>query len=387
MVRFSDLRPATTRERRRHWRGLMGLAGAFALLAVFPLSASASGFAYVPDENTSTISQFSVGSNGLLTPLAPASIPVVNYVTGYQEAAAISPNGRSLYMGDFTGIEMYTSGSNGTLTSMSPAWLLAPNCTYAVANAVAVSASGKYVYLSTACNGGTIVEYLVGTNGLLIAQPGTNGTVTALGSVANGITISPNGEYLYANTDSQIESFRIGDNGQLTPNPAGSLYNAYFNGFTGDLVLSPNGKSAYIPAGNAIQEMNVAANGTLSLQSRPVVEFATGYGQASQGLAVSADGHSLYVTDGYHNTVNQLAIAANGSLTRTTDVVPTGGTNPGSVTISPDGKTVYVTCQGSPAGVGSAISVYSVGAGGVLTPEASPAIGNESPETVVLARH
>ena len=146
----------------------MGAAGGFALLAVFPLSASASsgGFAYAPNENNSTISQFTVGSGGDLTPLSPPSVATVSYVTGHQNGAAISPDGRSLYMPDFTGIEQYTIGSNGTLTPKNPAWipsgtLLDCGCVSegsAVAQTVVVSPNGKYVYVGNDDGPGDITE-------------------------------------------------------------------------------------------------------------------------------------------------------------------------------------------------------------------------------------
>jgi DNA-binding beta-propeller fold protein YncE len=358
-------------------------------LAVFPLSASASSdvFAYAPNENNSTISQFQVGSGGVLTPLSPPSLPTVSYVTGYQNGAAISADGGSLYMPDFTGIEQYTIGSDGTLTPKSTPWipsgtLLDCGCTSegtAVAQAVAVSPNGKYVYVGNDDGPGDISEYSVGADGSLSPLSGTDNFTTGIDDTI-GLTISANGKYLYSNNPGEIVQMKIARNGQLSYNPAGSTAGVYFDGLTGSVVLSPNGRSAYVPAFNTIQEMTVSGKGTLSPAGPGYVTFTSG-GGTHEGIAMSSDGRILWATDPVNNTITRLVVAADGTVTPTKFVLPTTGTGPDSITVSSDGTTVYVM-NGSG---GSAISVYSVGAHDQLTPEASPTIPNEFPVTLVLA--
>ena len=195
------------------------------------------------------------------------------------------------------------------------------------------------------------------------------------------MTISANGRYLYSNNPGEIVAMTIARDGQLSFDPAGSTTGEYFDGLTGSVVLSPDGRSAYVPAFNTIQEMNVAANGTLSANGPGYVTFTSG-GGTQEGIAMSADGRVLWATDPVNNTITRLEVAAHGTLNPTKFVLPTTGTGPDSITVSADGKTVYVT---NGLGGGSPISVYSVGIFDLLTAETSPTIANELPVTLVLS--
>jgi DNA-binding beta-propeller fold protein YncE len=375
-------------------RRVVGVAAALAAIAMLPAPAFARPgvAAYVPNENTSSISQFAVGPHGLLTGLAPFTIPTVSYVTGHQDGAAVSRNGRALYVPDANGIEQYAIGSTGALTPMNPAWipsgtLLDCGCVSqgsAEAQAVAVSPNGRYVYVTNDDGPGDITEYSVAGNGSLSPLPGTDNVTTGVGDLI-GLAISADGRYLYANSPSEIVALTVAGSGQLALNPAGATYDPYFDGLTGSIILSADGRSAYVPAFNTIQESNIAPNGTLSPKGRSgYVTFAPG-GDGQEGIALGADGWTLYATDADDNTVTLLIVGPNGALVPTKVAVPTTGVAPGSITISADGRTLYVTNTGDSQGDGSAISVYAVGLFGGLTPESSPAIGDASPVTLVLA--
>jgi 6-phosphogluconolactonase (cycloisomerase 2 family) len=115
------------------------------------------------------------------------------------------------------------------------------------------------------------------------------------------------------------------------------------------------------PAGNAVVVFDRAADGTLSPgASVPTGGLGSGDGLGSQGaLILSDDGAWLIAVNAGSNEVSVLSVGASGVVA--TDVAPSGGTRPISVTMH--GSLVYVLNDGS-----DTVSGLRLEAGGTLTP-------------------
>ena len=148
------------------------------------------------------------------------------------------------------------------------------------------------------------------------------------------------------------------------------------------LALSPDGRSAYVtassqespPSVNQVVQCSIAADGSLSLKTRSSV--TTGAGPSA--IAISADGKHAYVTNTIGNTMTHFLIAADGTLSDSSDSVATG-THPYAIALSADGKNAYVANE-------NAVWQYSIAADGTL-PSQTPAslVTADGTQSIVLS--
>jgi DNA-binding beta-propeller fold protein YncE len=127
------------------------------------------------------------------------------------------------------------------------------------------------------------------------------------------------------------------------------------------VAAAPAGASdVYVTTGfGSVAQYSLGAGGALTAKSPALVPVGA---NASQAVAVSPDGQSVYVTNGApSDTVAQFDVGADGALTaKSTPTVPAGG-GAGAIAVTPDGKTVYVVNE-----TAMSISQYDVGADGSL---------------------
>ena len=143
-------------------------------------------YVYTANAGDETISQYTIGTNGALTPMTPSAI----YSGMGPESITVDPSGKYVYAVNFESntVSQYSISANGALTPMTPVtvgtWFF-PTC-------VAVDPSGKYVYVVNNAEysaNGTVSQYTIGANGALI--PMTTSMVAA-GFMPNSITIVGN---------------------------------------------------------------------------------------------------------------------------------------------------------------------------------------------------
>jgi len=139
-----------------------------------------------------------------------------------------------------------------------------------------------------------------------------------------------------------------------------------------DVIVSPDGQRAYVsnwggrPPGQIdrtadsngtrvlVDKRGAALSGTVSVidlkQNREVREIATGLHPS--GLALSADGHTLYVANANSDTISVIDTEAS-RVTETVSVRPDPalpfGSQPNALALSPDGGTLYVANGGNNA--------------------------------------
>jgi YVTN family beta-propeller protein len=162
-----------------------------------------------------------------------------------------------------------------------------------------------------------------------------------------GVAQSPDGHHLLISSDGQsTESLMLVDEttGAIEQAIPYTSPSALFIG----VAYSPDGKKAYASGGgqNVIHRYDVASNGQLT-ETAPITMPAGvtrpfgDHGPYPAGLAISADGSTLFVANNLDNTMTRID-AATGAVLSTTPV----GSNPYTVVLSSDGKSAYVSNWG-----------------------------------------
>jgi len=290
---------------------------------------------------------------------------------------AISPDGKYLYVTnersrDGTGGLSAYSLANGEPTAL-------PGSPYATGSAgapsgLAISPDGKYLYVANRGSGngvGGLSVYSI-SNGVPAPLSGSPFATGSAGGPWN-VAISPDGKYLYVTNDGSgngvggLSAYSLSD-GVPTPLP-GSPYATGTVGGPLDVAISPDGQYLYVTNdGNG----NLKGAGGLSvywLQDGVPIEFsnsayATGPRGSPLDMAISPDGRYLYVTNnGSSNGFGGLSAYSlqNGvpnALAGSPYATGAAG-GPWNVAISADGKYLYVTNGGSINGAGG-LSVYSL---------------------------
>jgi 6-phosphogluconolactonase (cycloisomerase 2 family) len=220
---------------------------------------------------------------------------------------------------------------------------------------------------------GTISVYTVGPRGRLTPLPGKAGTVRTGGDTPLGIAVRPRGHTLYvAHVFSKsVTAFTITSDGTLRPlsttptsvdNPRG-------------LAVTPDGRFLYVGHGDpgegrptsvgAITAFAIQGDGSLTPAGSPIR-----VGRFCGALAITPEGHRLYLTCTDTDEVYGFAIGDDGALSPLPRSPYAVSDFPEGITTSPDGRFVYTASVGLgsiPEGPG-AVSGFSIGGDGALTP-------------------
>ena len=175
-------------------------------------------YVYVANEGSNTISQYTIGSGGVLTPMTvatvasgpnPYSITIAN-ISG-QEYAYVANSNYANTVNNSSSISQYTLGTNGALTPMNPATVAAGTNPVSVV----VDNSGQYAY---AANYGSnnVSQYTIASGGALTAMSSAS---VAAGGNPYSITIDPLSQFVYvANYGGyNVSQYTIGAGGALAP--------------------------------------------------------------------------------------------------------------------------------------------------------------------------
>lgn len=316
---------------------------------------------YVTDSgeitNESTISIFTVGPDGGLTPFG-APVPT----TSQARKIAFTPDGRTAYVvngSDLVNqIEVFTVNDDGSLTRRTPV----PADQFPFAMAVAPDGRTAYVSHTTAQ---TLVVYRIGADGSLTRL----GESIKTGSgVPKGVAATPDGRFLYVShglpSDTEravVVGFAINADGTLTQLPD----EAQIGISGGAVTITPDGRFLYVAnqVSNDVYGFSIRADGSL----RPVPSSPTPAGDFTFGATVSPDGRHLYATSvgavtGQKEGVWAYAIGGDGRLTTVTGSPFVDGDGPVGLAFAPDGRHLYVSNFNS-----SDVSTFEVAASGALT--------------------
>jgi 6-phosphogluconolactonase (cycloisomerase 2 family) len=128
-------------------------------------------YAYVANATDNTISQYAIDASGALSPttvtptVATQNGPVAITVT--KGTAPITYTPKFAYVANAGGntVSQYTIGANGALSAMAPATVAAG----AAPVSVTVDPSGRYAYVANG-DDNTVSQYTIGANGALSAM-------------------------------------------------------------------------------------------------------------------------------------------------------------------------------------------------------------------------
>jgi len=346
---------------------ISALAASAALISAAPAAASPA-VAYVgaihtcpgggppaPCPPAAAIDEYGLDDAAGLTPLSPAGVGTGAGV--YAECAP--PSGRVVYSVDqgARDVRAFAVGGDGQLTPIGT-----PQAAGQAPQACAVTPDGRYLIVADDnAPVGQMFVFQVGQDGTLTPAPSSP---TAVGPDPLALAVSPDGTNLYviSSSDSLVERYSVAADGSLTPGDEGPVA-------TGQTptaaIASPDGTNVYISAlDGSIDGYRIAGGGALSLTG-----FVSNL-RTPRGLAMSGDGHYLYVAeDGDAGAFAR--DATNGGLTPLTPLPCGCGPQGFNLALSPSGRSVYMT-------TGSAVRQYAVGGDGVpslLTPSSVATTG------------
>jgi 6-phosphogluconolactonase len=251
--------------------------------------------------------------------------------------------------------------------------------------ALIISPNNQFLYVSNR-GSDTVTAFSIDDAGALTLVPQTGATtnpVSVQGDAPAGMTVSPNGQFLYvsSSTSNVITVFQIEASGLLTLVPAtGANPNPISVGGTDpkSVRISPNGSFLYVAnsGSNTVTAFQIGSNGLLTQVPSTASNqnpISVG-GTAPNGIIVSSNGQFLYSANGGGN-VTTFTIGGGGLLTLAPpssgnlNPVP-AGTNPVAVTLSPDGQALFV------ANAGGTVSSYTIAAASGLLAPVNPLLGN-----------
>jgi 6-phosphogluconolactonase (cycloisomerase 2 family) len=286
------------------------------------MAADPSGkYVYVTSWGTGVVSQYTVGTNGALTPMSPATVATA----ALPFSIAVDPSGKYAYVANYIGnyengtVSQYTIGTDGTLTPMNPATV----ATGVFTAFVIVDPSGKYVYVTNAGDG-TVSQFTIGPSGAL--TPMSPATVAA--TAAYAIAVAPSGKYAYVTSDTGlgngvVSQFTIGSDGALTAmNPATVPAGDY----PYSIAVDPSGKYVYTAnyEGDTVSQYTIGRSGALTPMNQPTV-----LSDSSYAVAVAPSGMYVYVANyDAFDTVSQFMIDSKGALTPMSPATVAAGSYP-----------------------------------------------------------
>lgn len=355
--------------------------GTFTQTSTITVVTGSAHFAYVANNNDSSISQYSVTASSA-TPLVPLSPnPTVSL---YQPAGAVvHPSGKFVYAVDAgSGVHLYTVAS-GALTEDTTGQVVAG---HNGANAIVIDPTGRYLYVTD--DGTASTPATLGTiDGFTIDQ--TTGHLTPITALVDyttnlnaptAIVIDQTGAYAFvmnAGTTSSVSAYAIQPDGsfQTASVSAASTVNGPITS-----AIDPTNTYLYVPNfGDQTVTVFTFAGGTLT-QVGTTPTTITGATSLSD-VAVSPNGKYLYVLDAGDGanpgSVYAFQLNADGSIgsATTTGALVTAGLSPYALAIDPSGTLVAVTNSFSPTA--SAISLFSASAAtGGLSPKTPPTVGS-----------
>lgn len=308
---------------------------------------SSSRFLYVVDSTSKTVSGYSIGANGILTPVPKSAFPVGAQPT----AVAIDPTDSYVYVSDAAGGNV----SGFSIDSVGGALTRIPGSPFPAGvspQALNIDPSGKFVYVA---NSGvslkgdpparfdenerikrspdTVSAFFIASDGSL--KP-IAGSPYSVGSHPDSITITSSGQYLYvANTGSgDVSAFGIDKaNGTLRP-LRGSPFKA--GPVPQTIVTDSTGACAYVSDNqNGVYGFRIGSDGSLTPMSGSPYKAGSG----SRALAIDQSNRFLYTANFLNDTISVFARdQSDGAITLRSTML--SHSSPGAIKIASGTKPV-----------------------------------------------
>jgi uncharacterized repeat protein (TIGR01451 family) len=288
------------------------------LILMSPVALHAQGnYVYVNNQDVAnSISGFAVSSTGSLSP-----VPASPYLTGGigstttcigLDRITISAPQNLLFVsnsGDQTISVFQIDPATGSLTAAagSP---IPSGLTLDLCQGISLAATPDGAFLMASSNG-QIQTFAIGAGGALTPSA----TTANCCSPTIGMKISAHGQLLAVSNESSVSVYTVNADGSLTPS-ASSPFARTGNGLVSGLDFSCAGDHLYggeasFAANTITDGWAAAADGTLTpLVGSPFL----GAGTDGQIVLLSPDNSLLFTSDQFNNRINSSSVAADGSL-------------------------------------------------------------------------
>lgn len=303
------------------------------------IAADPSGrYVYVANAGERTISQYAVGAGGGLMELSPATVSFPASTSGGGDySVTIDPSGHYLYVvvSPFAAtsgpspafIAQYSIGSTGLLSPLAPASIALSTV---ATGALTIDSIGRHAYLGGGLSG-VVLQFSIGSNGTLAPL--------ALAGVAAdepvGVVLAPRSDTAYVLgrcvdtlCDGEVSQYLIDSDASLNPRVSTTLTGSHI--LPVDMLLSASGSSAYLLAtvmgvdrsSGSLYSYAIDASGalvpqgTLDAGAAPVAEALNGsnlYVLTSDALASppnGSGGHLAHFTLGSGGTPSEMDATA-----------------------------------------------------------------------------
>jgi DNA-binding beta-propeller fold protein YncE len=234
---------------------------------------------------------------------------------------------------------------------------------------MAFTADGRHAYTANADENGTLSSYTVAPGGRLTPQ---RLVIRTGGDTPLGIVVTPRGHTLYVTHvfSNTVTAFPIKADGNLGQPVA---HATAVNNPRG-LALTPDGRYLYAGHGDpgpdrehsvgAITAFKVGPDGGLTPTGTPIR-----VGIFCGAISITPDGRRLYMVCQDTDNIFGFAIGSDGGLTPLPGSPYEVSDFPEGITITPDGRNAYVASPGGggPTGAGpGAVSSFTIGTDGAL---------------------
>jgi DNA-binding beta-propeller fold protein YncE len=346
-----------------------------AVLVALPAGAGAE-LVFVSNQNSNTISVFSVAANGQLSPVT--CDPASNCATGSRPAGlALDPTDRYLYAANFGSdtVSQFSIASSGALTPDCNPISTCPNTHLESAEIdvepewLAVDAGGPYLYAGN-YRGQSLAPFTIGHGGALTSiQCGGESHLDCDADGVFGVAVDP--PYVYT-AGGLVSIFEIGSGGALTPVPCMPQSDCAPGGESATgIAVDPSGPYLYVSSesingGGVVSAFKIGVGGTLT--PVPCATCTTSLDPTT--ITVDPAAPYVYIADASGNKVGAFEIGNGGALTPVACNPAANceaGTGPDALAVDPSGHYLFAANSGNTAG---SVSVFAIGSGGALTPVA-----------------
>jgi 6-phosphogluconolactonase len=353
------------------------------LVTIMTGGAMAQPFAYVANENSNSVSGYSIApGSGALTQL-----PGSPFGAGTNpDAIQFTPDAKYAYVANYGSatVSAYSlNGTNGALTPIAGS----PFPTDGNPITLAISPSGKFLYTGNSDgnpdDNGISGFSIDGATGALTPVPGSP-FFQFKEYFPGPFAFTPSGAYLYASSvfglNSYIAGFALNADGSLTELTGSPFSSSYPDG----LAVAPSGNFLFVGDYNGFIEVYgingstgalTLVNSVPTLDTYPVIEVTTSAGEFLYGGVTQFGDPS--------GSVNGFQIdTTTGGLTGVPGSPFPAGSNPQSLAGSSSGRFLYAADAQNNQAFGYSINAAT----GALTPIAgSPFATGSTPESVALA--
>jgi 6-phosphogluconolactonase (cycloisomerase 2 family) len=333
-----------------------------------------------------TVSAFSVGPTGALTPVPGSPFATGGLGNGVStfsgDRAAICMIGNRLYVANQASNNVSGFDINPTTGVLT----LIPGSPFATGGTS--SGTGAGMSLERVPNG----QFLIATNGfsgdITVFSIAPNGALTPIAGspfpvlpppsfgAAGGIKVSPNGQFLavtLSGTDDQVAMFSIASNGALTP-VSGSPFSSPANGFAAGVDINCASNLLFVGEANSsgtnVSVFNIASNGALT-SGLAFNNSPPNAGVNSSVVLLSPNEQFLFVSNQNSNTITVFNVAPSGSLSLVSGspFANPGGNTPMQMVTNAAGTFLYVNNKATNSLMDDGtVSIFSIAANGSLTP-------------------